>query len=87
MSPFPAREGGHAEEESMRLAEAAARLMQRTGARPPAVDDKPGCAYGMVNRRALEDLERAFGRLEAKVNGVLLAMLATVAIEIWRSVR
>jgi hypothetical protein len=41
----------------------------------------------MVSRRALEDLERAFSRLEAKVNGVLLGILATVALEVWRSVR
>ncbi len=76
----------------MRLAEAAARIVRLkardAGAgRQPAVDERPGCAYGMVSRRALEDLTRAFERLENKVNGVLLGMLATVAIEIWRSVR
>ncbi|MCL4535806.1 MAG: hypothetical protein M1370_11690 [Bacteroidetes bacterium] len=70
----------------MALAKAVARLMRRPGPRP-VVDEKPGCAYGMVNRRALDDLEQAFARLEAKVNGVLLGIVATVAIEIWRSVR
>jgi hypothetical protein len=71
----------------MRLAEAAARLVQRGEAPRKFIDEKPGCAYGMVSRRALEDLERAFSRLEAKVNGVLLGILATVALEVWRSVR
>ncbi|MCL4369294.1 MAG: hypothetical protein M1380_00050 [Chloroflexi bacterium] len=70
----------------MPLAKAVAKLMRQPRSRP-AVDEKPGCAYGMVNRRALEDLEQAFGRLEAKVNGVLLGIVVTVAIEIWRSVR
>jgi len=40
------------------------------------LDDK-GCAYGRVTAARLEELSRAHERLEAKLNAVLLGVVAT----------
>jgi len=40
------------------------------------LDDK-GCAYGRVGVARLDDLARAYERLETKLNAVLLAVVGT----------
>lgn len=40
------------------------------------LDDK-GCAYGRVGAARLDDLARAYERLETKLNAVLLAVVGT----------
>jgi hypothetical protein len=42
------------------------------------LDDK-GCAYGRVAAARLDEVARAYERLETKLNAVLLAVLATLA--------
>jgi len=49
------------------------------------VDEKPGCAYGLVSRRAIEDLEREFGRLEAKINGLIFGVVITLLVQVWKA--
>lgn len=73
------------------LAEAVAQTIaplraRRASARPPVdaavaalaerLDDR-GCASGRVTATRVEDLSRAFDRLEAKLNAILVAVAAT----------
>lgn len=51
------------------------------------VDERPGCAFGLATRRGLDDLGKDFERLEAKVNGLLFGVAATLLVELWRSWR
>jgi hypothetical protein len=54
---------------------------------PGYVDDRAGCAFGLATRRGLDDLGKDFDRLEAKVNGLLFGVGATLLVEIWRGWR
>ncbi len=73
------------------LAESVTRALRRARARraafvPPSdaaaaalaqrLDDK-GCASGRVTAARVEELSRAFDRLEAKLNAILVAVTAT----------
>ncbi len=69
----------------MAISKSIARLAQQR--KPSAVDEKPGCAFGMVTRKGLEDLSRDFERLEMKINGIMFGVLVAVGLEIWRAVR
>lgn len=42
-------------------------------------------AYELVTRRAVEDLERELARIDAKVNALVIGMVATVVAEVWRA--
>ena len=70
------------------LAETAARVLRRqpstagstadaaVAALAQRLDDK-GCASGRVTAARLDELSRAFDRLEAKLNAILVAVTAT----------
>ena len=45
----------------------------------------PLSAYELVTRRAVEDLERELGRIDTKVNALIVGMIATVVAEVWRA--
>ena len=45
----------------------------------------PLSAYELVTRRAVEDLEREIARIDAKVNALVIGMVATVVAEVWRA--
>ena len=49
------------------------------------MEERAGCAFGLVTRRGLEDLEGSFRRLEAKIDGLLFAVAAGVLLELWRA--
>ncbi len=50
------------------------------------VDERAGCAFGLVTRQALNDLEGGFRRMEAKIDGLLFAVALAVLLEVWRAV-
>lgn len=52
-----------------------------------AVDDRPGCAFGLALDRTVQDLVKDFDRLETKVNGVLFGVVTTLLVELWRGWR
>jgi len=66
-----------------------ARRVRRRASRAaaPLVDERPGCAFGLATRRGLDDLAKDFERLEAKVNGLLFGVAATLLAELWRAWR
>jgi hypothetical protein len=45
----------------------------------------PLSAYELVTRRAVEDLERELGRIDTKVNALIVGVVATLVAEIWRA--
>lgn len=51
------------------------------------MDDRAGCAFGLVTRRALEDLAKDFDRLENKINGVIFGVVLTFMVELWKTFR
>lgn len=53
--------------------------------RRPVVAADPLSAYELVTRRAVEDLERELGRIDTKVNALIVGMIATVVAEVWRA--
>ncbi len=59
----------------------------RRRATQPVVEDKPGCAFGLVTRRGLDDLSRDFERLENKINGVIFGVMVTFLVELWKAFR
>jgi hypothetical protein len=42
-------------------------------------------AYELVTRRAVDDLERELSRIDAKVNALMVGMVATLVAEVWRA--
>lgn len=50
-----------------------------------AVVEQPLTAYELVTRRAVDDLERELGRIDAKVNALVVGMVATLVAEVWRA--
>lgn len=69
-----------------RLARAARAVAARPAERPLHLGaEVPGCAYGAVTRRAVDDLTRAVERLEVKLNTLLLGALVSILLEIWRA--
>lgn len=69
----------------MALSKSIARLAQQK--KSAGIDEKPGCAYGMVTRKGLDDLSRDFERLEVKINGLLFGVLVTVILEAWKALK
>ncbi len=73
------------------LAEALRRWRQAgegaDGGEGRGVDERAGCAFGLVTRRALDDLEGGFRRLEAKIDGLLFAVALAVVLELWKAWR
>lgn len=53
--------------------------------RRTVVTTDPLSAYELVTRRAVEDLERELSRIDAKVNALMIGMVATVVAEVWRA--
>lgn len=47
--------------------------------------DVPGCTYGAVTRRAVDDVTRAVERIEVKLNTLLLGALVSILLEVWRT--
>jgi hypothetical protein len=69
-----------------RLRRAAARRQAFPGSEPLRLPpDTPGCGYGAVTRRAVEDLTRVVERIELKLNTLLFGALVSVLLEIWRT--
>lgn len=64
-------------------------IHQRRPARRPsaraAIALEPLSAYELVTRRAVDDLERELARIDAKVNALVVGMVATLLAEIWRA--
>ncbi|HZQ99507.1 MAG TPA: hypothetical protein VFC93_11910 [Chloroflexota bacterium] len=56
-----------------------------TKPRRRTVATQPLSAYELVTRRAVEDLERELGRIDAKVNALVVGMVATLVAEVWRA--
>lgn len=50
------------------------------------VKEAPPSSFEQVTRRGLEDLTRQVERLELKINGVFLAMVAAMLAELYRAV-
>ena len=48
--------------------------------------EPPPSSFEQVTRRGLEDLTRQVERLELKINGVFLAMIAAMLAELYRAV-
>ncbi|HUF49040.1 MAG TPA: hypothetical protein VMM93_14585 [Vicinamibacterales bacterium] len=46
---------------------------------------EPLTAFELVTRRAVEDLERELGRIDTKVNALVVGMFVTVVAEVWRT--
>ena len=62
--------------------------MKPVGVKRPArrtIAEEPLTAYELVTRRAVEDLEREIGRIDVKVNALVVGMLATLVAEVWRT--
>jgi len=51
----------------------------------PVVEERPGCAFGLVTRKGLEDLSKDFERLESKINGLIFGVIITVLLETWKA--
>ena len=49
------------------------------------MSERAGCAFGLVTRRGLEDLEADFRRMEAKIDGLIFAVVLTFLLEAWRA--
>ena len=49
------------------------------------VATQPLSAYELVTRRAVDDLERELGRIDTKVNALVVGMVATLVAEVWRA--
>jgi hypothetical protein len=49
------------------------------------VSERAGCAFGLVTRRAVEDLEHDLRRVEAKIDSLLIGVAASILLEIWRA--
>ncbi len=60
--------------------------MAASGQAQSSVDEAPGCAYGLVTRRGLDDLTKDFERLEAKINGILIGVAVTALLEVWKTI-
>lgn len=45
----------------------------------------PVSAYEMVTRRAVDDIEKEVGRLEAKMNALMVGMALTFGVEVWKA--
>ncbi|MBI4317392.1 MAG: hypothetical protein HY675_02790 [Chloroflexi bacterium] len=71
----------------MGLSKAMAELARNRKKEIHTVDDRPGCAFGLVTRRALEDLAKDFDRLENKINGVIFGVVLTFMVELWKTFR
>jgi hypothetical protein len=67
------------------LAERIRALASRSPA--PAIDERPGCAFGAVIRQRVTDQAETLGRLEAKVNALLGGLALFLAVEIVKAVR
>lgn len=63
----------------------ATELVRRNRTRQPVVEEKAACAFGLVTRKGLEDLARDFDRLEVKINGLIFGVVATLLIQVWKS--
>ncbi len=69
----------------MALSRAIADLTRKAAPRRPVVDEKPGCAYGLVTRKSVEDLGKDFDRLEDKINGLIFGVIITVLLQAWKT--
>jgi hypothetical protein len=49
------------------------------------VDAAPGCAFGLVTRKGLDDLTKDFERLEGKINGIIFGVVVTVLLQAWKT--
>ncbi|MCL5074202.1 MAG: hypothetical protein M1136_00910 [Chloroflexi bacterium] len=57
----------------------------RHSQRKVSIDERPGCAYGLVTRRGLDDLSQDFERLELKINGLIGGVVLTFFLELWKA--
>ncbi|MCL5263695.1 MAG: hypothetical protein M1343_00595 [Chloroflexi bacterium] len=69
----------------MVLTKAMAEMARKKRDAQGMVEDKAGCAFGLVTRRGLEDLSKDFERLEGKINGLLFGVVATLILQVWKS--
>lgn len=62
-------------------------MTEATAAKRPRrrVAEHPLTAFELVTRRAVEDVERELGRIDAKVNALIVGMVATLVAEVWRA--
>jgi len=63
------------------------RQAEERASKRAGIDERAGCAFGLVTRRALDDLEGGFRRLEAKIDGLLFGVAAAVLLEVWKAWR
>lgn len=49
------------------------------------LDDGPGCVFGLVTRKGLDDLTKDFERLEGKINGIIFGVVVTVLLQAWKT--
>jgi hypothetical protein len=59
--------------------------MRRAARRKRPFTEQPLTVYELVTRRAVDDLERELGRIDGKVNALVVGMVATLVAEVWRA--
>ncbi|MBI4300980.1 MAG: hypothetical protein HY664_00045 [Chloroflexi bacterium] len=47
-----------------------------------AIDVTPGCAFGAVVDQRLKDMERRFGELRARLDGLIFLVIGAVVVEV-----
>ena len=47
--------------------------------------EAPASAYEMVTRRAVDDLEREIGRIDVKINTLMVGVTLTFGVEVWKA--
>lgn len=71
--------------DEMATSKAMDEMATQVGFRQSAIDEGPGCAFGLVTRKGLDDLAGDVERLEGKINGILLGVVVTVLLQAWKT--
>lgn len=69
----------------MALSKGVVGLLKKPTSKQPVLEERPGCAFGLVTRKGLEDLSKDFERLESKINGLIFGVVVTVLLQTWKA--
>lgn len=69
----------------MARSRALAGVVRKSASKRTIVEEGPGCAFGLVTRKGLEDLSKDFERLESKINGLIFGVVVTVLLQTWKA--
>ena len=74
------------EDNEKSLTTAVRRTRQRTAGPTPGTTGGEPSPYEQVTRRGLDDLTRQVERIETKLNGILITVVGSILIDLYRSI-